>query len=195
MGSTTGQATLDLLRSVWVPACMYVYELVHTFCPTRPREGMRTGHTDSALGTHSGFSAGATCLCGRASAPRSCFCLLVFPPDASPFCFLTSPPVSQTLDIFQKLTFSFCHVISWFTGSPSFGDLTLPAKFLRIHVLNSPDLCFLGTWDVDCSTDSVIFLWVHNFFPDVTLDWHRTFTTFFCLWSLFSWHYILTGAG
>lgn len=68
-------------------------------------------------------------------------------------------------------------------------------EVLRTHVLNSLDLCFLGTWDVDCFTDSVIFLWVHNFFPGVTLVWHRTFTTFFCLWPLFSWRYILTGAG
>lgn len=46
-----------------LPACMYMNQcIVHTLCPMRPREGMRTGHTDSALGTHSGFSAGAACV-------------------------------------------------------------------------------------------------------------------------------------
>lgn len=134
MGSTTGQATLDLLRSMWVPAGLYVYEPVHSAYLVSNEAKRRHENWTYRQCTGNPFwvlcrSSLCPCLCGRASAPGPCLCLLVFPPAASPFCFLTFPPISQTLDIFLKLTFSFCHVISWLTGSPSFGDLTLSGKF------------------------------------------------------------------
>lgn len=129
-----------------LPACMYMSWCIHFGNEAKRRHEnwtyrQCTGNPFWVLCR----SSLCPCLYGRASALGPRFCLLVFLPAASPFCFSTFPPVSHILDIFLKLTFSFCHEISWFTKSPSFGDLTLSGKLLRTHVLNSPDLCFLGT--------------------------------------------------